>query len=173
MKHPYLIALAVGFLSLGPNFVSQTPEARVPGDPVKIDSGLISGKLLSGNVKAYLGIPYAAPPVGNLRWREPQPVKAWTGVRAADQYGAACPQRGPARGDMPAYNEDCLFLNVWAPASPSAKTLPVVVYIYGGGYNSGSSSALFLSGENLAGKGVVYVNFNYRLSSWEASLFPN
>ena len=70
MKHPHLTTLAViGLFVLGPNAISQTPEARIPGDPVKIDSGLISGKLVSGNVKAYLGIPYAAPPVGNLRWR--------------------------------------------------------------------------------------------------------
>ncbi len=143
---------------------SQTAAAPVPGDPVKIEDGLVAGKLVAGNVRAYLGIPYAAPPVGKLRWREPQPVKAWTGVRAADQYGASCAQRGAAREGTPAYSEDCLFLNVWAPVDPSAKRLPVIVYIYGGGYNGGSSSAAFLSGEFLAGKGVVYVNFNYRLS---------
>ncbi|MBS1212784.1 MAG: carboxylesterase type [Proteobacteria bacterium] len=164
MKHLHLIAFTVGLLILGPNAISQSPEARVPGDPVKIDSGQISGKLVSGNIKAYLGIPYAAPPVGNLRWREPQPVKAWTEVRTADQYGAPCAQRGAARGGGPAYTEDCLFLNVWAPVNPTARKLPVIVYIYGGGYNSGSSSAPFLSGEFLARKGVVYVNFNYRLS---------
>jgi para-nitrobenzyl esterase len=163
MKHRHLIALAVGLLAFGANTISQTPDSRVPGDPVMINSGLISGKLVSGNVKAYLGIPYAAPPVGNLRWREPQPVKAWTGVRAADQYGTACAQRGPARGGTPAYSEDCLFLNVWAPVNLSAKRLPVIVYIYGGGYNGGSSSMSLMSGEFLARKGVIYVNFNYRL----------
>lgn len=137
--------------------------APVAGDPVKIDSGLIAGKLLDGDVRAYLGIPYAAPPVGDLRWRETQPVKPWTGVRAASEYGAPCAQRGAARGG-PAYSEDCLFLNVWAPTRPAAKKLPVIVFIYGGGYNSGSSSMPNLSGEFLARKGVVYVNFNYRLS---------
>jgi para-nitrobenzyl esterase len=136
----------------------------VPGDPVRIDSGLIAGKLVSNNVKAYLGIPYAAPPVGKLRWREPQPVKAWTGVRATDQFGAACPQLGQAIWGAPACSEDCLFLNVWAPVNPPGKKIPVIVYIYGGGYQGGSSSAPFMSGEFLAGKGVVYVNFNYRLS---------
>jgi para-nitrobenzyl esterase len=167
MKQRHLaivIALAVALFATGANAISQTQESRVPGDPVRIESGLLSGKLVSGNVKAYLGIPYAAPPVGNLRWREPQPVKPWMGVRAADQYGAPCAQRGPARGGTPAYSEDCLSLNVWAPVSPSAKNLPVIIYIYGGGYQGGSSSAPFLSGEFLAMKGVVYVNFNYRLS---------
>jgi para-nitrobenzyl esterase len=143
---------------------SQSVSGNVPGDPVKIDSGLIAGKLVSDNVKAYLGIPYAAPPVNDLRWREPQPVKPWTGVRAADEFGAACPQQGPSIWGASACSEDCLFLNVWAPVNPSAKKLPVIVYIYGGGYQGGSSSAPFMSGEFLAGKGVVYVNFNYRLS---------
>jgi para-nitrobenzyl esterase len=149
-----LICLAV------PAF-SQTVAA--PGDPVEIDSGLVAGKLVAGNVRAYLGIPYAAPPVGNLRWREPQPVKPWRGIRAADQYGAPCAQRATGRRDEPAPSEDCLFLNLWAPVNPSAKKLPVIVYIFGGGYNGGSSSFPNLSGEFLAKKGVVYVNFNYRL----------
>ncbi len=139
------------------------PAAAAPGDPVRIDSGPISGKLVSSDVKAYLGVPYAAPPVGAIRWREPQPVTPWNDVRAADQYGASCPQLGAARGG-PAYSEDCLFLNVWAPAKPAAKKLPVIVYIYGGGYTSGSASSPSISGEVLARKGAVYVNFNYRLS---------
>jgi para-nitrobenzyl esterase len=143
---------------------SQTTAKPVPGDPVKIESGLITGKLVSDNVRAYLGIPYAAPPVGNLRWRAPQPVKPWTGVRAADQFGEACPQLGPAIWGASACSEDCLFLNVWAPVNPPAKKVPVIVFIYGGGYQGGSSSAPFMSGEFLAEKGVVYVNFNYRLS---------
>jgi para-nitrobenzyl esterase len=143
---------------------SQTTTAPVPGDPVKIDGGLVAGKLVPGDVKAYLGIPYAAPPVGDLRWREPQPVKDWTGVRAADQFGAACPQLGSTIWGASACSEDCLFLNIWAPVNPPAKKVPVIVYIYGGGYRGGSSSAPLMSGEFLAGKGVVYVNFNYRLS---------
>ena len=157
-------ALVVGLLSLSRNAASQAPPAAVPGDPVQIDSGSIAGKLVSNDVRAYLGIPFAAPPVGDLRWKEPRPVKPWTGVRAADRYGASCTQRGPARGGAPAYTEDCLFLNVWAPVKPAAKKLPVIVYIYGGGYTSGSASSPSLSGEVLAKKGAVYVNFNYRLS---------
>ncbi len=164
MLRSHSITLAIVLLCLRASANAQSPEVRVPRDPVKIDSGLISGKLISGDVKAYLGIPYAAPPVGDLRWREPQQVKPWTGIRAADRYGASCPQRGAARGNQPAYTEDCLFLNVWAPVKPAAKRLPVIVYIYGGGYTGGSASSPSMSGEYLARKGAVYVNFNYRLS---------
>ena len=142
----------------------QDAGAAVPGDPVAVDSGMISGKLAGGDVKAYLGIPYAAPPVGMLRWRDPQPVTAWTGVRAANEYGAPCAQSGAAAAGAPAYTEDCLFLNVWAPVKAPEKKLPVIVYIYGGGYTGGSASAPSLSGEFLARKGAVFVNFNYRLS---------
>jgi para-nitrobenzyl esterase len=126
----------------------------IPGDPVKIESGLIAGKLLPGGVKQYMAIPYAAPPIGKLRWREPQPVKPWDGVRATDQYCIPCAQRGNS-------NEDCLYLNIWAPANPAPGKFPVIVYIYGGAFSGGSASP---SGEALAPKGVVYVNFNYRLA---------
>ena len=156
--------LAAGLMTWLPVPAASQTAAAVPGDPVRIDSGPIAGKLVSAEVKAYLGIPYAAPPVGAFRWREPQPVIPWTENRAADQYGAPCAQRGAARGGEPAFSEDCLFLNVWAPAKPSAKKLPVIVYIYGGGYTSGSASSPSISGEVLARKGAVYVNFNYRLS---------
>ena len=158
-----LIAIGI-LLSLTVPALSQPAATSVPGNPVSIESGLVAGKLVAGDVKAYLGIPYAAPPVGDLRWREPQPVKPWSGVRATDQYSAPCAQRvfGPATG--PAPSEDCLYLNLWIPAHPSAKKLPVIVYIFGGGYNGGSSSAPSLSGRYLAAKGVVFVNFNYRLS---------
>jgi para-nitrobenzyl esterase len=147
---------------------AQAPPAGVagvpiPGDPVKIDGGLVAGRLVAGNVKAYLGIPYAASTAGDNRWREPQPVKAWAGVRAADQYGAPCAQRA-GRGGGPVPSEDCLFLNVWAPANSTGRKLPVIVFIHGAGYSSGSAAGAMLSGETLARKGVVYVNLNYRLS---------
>jgi para-nitrobenzyl esterase len=162
MRSSYLLTLSC-FLCLVPLAVAQTPNAAAAGRVVKIDSGMVSGKPVSEGVTSYLGIPYAAPPVGDLRWREPQAVKPWTGVRAADQYGAPCPQRAMGRRG-PASSEDCLFLNVWAPAKLPAKKLPVIVYIYGGGYTGGSASDPSFSGEVLAKKGAVYVNFNYRLS---------
>ena len=134
----------------------------MPGDPVKIESGLISGKLLPGNVKAYLGIPYAAPPVGELRWKEPQPVQPWIGIREANNYCAPCAQK-TAFGGGPAPKEDCLYLNLWAPANPSSDRLPVIVYIIGTGYRNGSASQSYVSGEIIAKKGVIFINFNYRL----------
>jgi para-nitrobenzyl esterase len=143
--------------------VSQSVAASQPGDPVSIDGGMVAGKLVAGDVKAFLGIPYAAPPIGSLRWREPQPVKPWTGVRVSDQYSAPCAQRVIGAASAPAPSEDCLYLNLWTPAKPAATKLPVIVYIFGGGYNGGASSAPSLSGEYLARKGAVYVNFNYRL----------
>jgi para-nitrobenzyl esterase len=133
---------------------------------VRTDSGIVEG--VAGavpHVQIYRGIPYAAPPVGDLRWREPQPVTPWTGVRKATEFGNRCMQVHVwddmiFRDEM---SEDCLNLNVWTPAaSPNAK-LPVMVWIYGGGFVAGSTSEARQDGERLAGKGVVVVSMNYRL----------
>jgi len=126
---------------------------------VQLDSGLISG--VDG---VFRGIPYAAPPVGNLRWREPQPVAHWDGVRKADQFGAICMQPAP-RGatSAPNMSEDCLFLNVWTAASSANDRRPVMVWIHPGGYQTGSGSTPGYDGEALAKKGVVLVTINYRL----------
>jgi para-nitrobenzyl esterase len=145
------------------NIKAQTVETKVPGDPVKIESGLIAGKLLPNGVKAYLAIPYAAPPVGEFRWREPQPVQSWSGVRTTDTYCAPCAQKGNNS------SEDCLYLNVWAPVNPKSKKMPVVVYIHGGAYTGGWASP---SGEVLAAKGAVFVNFNYRLGVFGNLVHP-
>jgi para-nitrobenzyl esterase len=157
---PLLLAVA---LTLAGSLPGAAQPAPVPGDPIKIDSGLVSGKLLPSDVRAYLGIPYAAPPVDELRWREPRPVKPWTGVRVAAQYGNPCAQRGRPMPGGAAFSEDCLYLNVWAPVHKGPANLPVIVYIYGGGYSSGSSAVPTISGEKIAREGVVFVNFNYRL----------
>src|SRR5580698_1028264 len=126
---------------------------------VQLDSGLISG--VDG---VFRGIPYAAPPVGNLRWREPQPVAHWDGVRKADQFGAICMQPAP-RGatSAPNMSEDCLSLNVWTAATSASERLPVMVWIHPGGYQTGSGSTPGYDGEALAKKGVVLVTINYRL----------
>ena len=137
-------------------------------EPVRLDSGLVSGIAGSdAGVRAFLGIPYAAPPVGQLRWRPPQPPAHWDGVRKADQFGAMCMQSA-FRGANPSANppkisEDCLFLNVWTAAPSAKERRPVMVWIHPGGYQTGSGSSPVYNGEALARKGVVVVTINYRL----------
>jgi para-nitrobenzyl esterase len=129
-------------------------------------AGIVEGVSTPGSsVRAFKGIPFAAPPVGDLRWKAPQPVKPWTGVRKADAFGARCMQ-GRVFGDMvfrDQNSEDCLYLNVWTPAKGAADRLPVMVWIYGGGFQAGSGSEPRQEGERLAQKGVVVVSMNYRL----------
>jgi len=130
---------------------------------VKTDAGVVEGTTNPAGVRAFLGVPYAAPPVGALRWQAPQPVAPWTGVKQAATFGARCMQ-GSIFGDMvfrDQMSEDCLYLNVWAPAS--AAKLPVMVWIYGGGFQAGSASEPRQDGSKLATKGVVVVSMNYRL----------
>ena len=147
----------------------QVTMKPIEGDPVKIDSGRVSGTYLASGVKAYLGIPFAAPPVRELRWRAPQPVKPWSGVYTANRIEPECPQNLRS-SDINHYfgeeavSEDCLYLNIWSPANAKGGAkLPVVVWIYGGGFSGGSSGMAVYGGEPLAKKGVVYVNFNYRI----------
>jgi para-nitrobenzyl esterase len=125
--------------------------------PVKVEGGLVQGTSEDG-LTVYRGIPFAAPPVGDLRWRAPQPVARWEGVREAGKFA---PQ--PIQGDRksPGMSEDCLYLNVWTPAKAADERLPVLVWIYGGGFSGGSTS--YYSGEKLAKKGVVYVSIAYRV----------
>jgi para-nitrobenzyl esterase len=132
---------------------------------VKIDTGTIAGKT-EGPVRAFLGIPYAAPPVGELRWKPPAAAAKWSGVRKAVDFGARCMQ-GPIYSDMvfrdPGPSEDCLNLNVWIPAQAATQKLPVMVWIYGGGFQAGSTSEPRQDGQFLAQRGVVVVSVNYRL----------
>lgn len=140
--------------------------AATAGAQVRIDTGTIQGSTeQDGKVRAYKGIPFAAPPVGDLRWKEPQPAAKWDGVRDATKFGARCVQ-APVFGDMvfrDEASEDCLFLNVWTPATTPAAKLPVMVWIYGGGFQAGSTSEPRQDGRLLATKGVVVVSMNYRL----------
>ena len=146
-------------------------ERPIPGDPLTIDSGPIAGKLLPSGVKAYFGVPFAAPPLGPLRWREPQPVPPWHGTLHADRFAPECIQALRAH-DINNYfgeeatGEDCLYLNIWAaPDATAGAHKPVVVWIYGGGFTIGSASMANYSGESLARKGVVYVSVAYRLGA--------
>lgn len=132
--------------------------------PVKTDAGLVSG--INGNnpdVRVFKGIPFAAPPVGNLRWKAPQPVAHWDGVRKADEFGPICMQGAGRGGAQPKMSEDCLYLNVWTAAKSASEHRPVLLWIHPGGYTSGSGSAPGTDGENLAKKGLVVVTINYRL----------
>ena len=130
--------------------------------PVTVTGGDIQGVPADTNpdVMAFKGVPYAAPPVGDLRWRPPEPVEAWTGVRDASTSGSICVQDG---GQDLSQSEDCLFLNVWAPHQTS-ELLPVMVWMHGGGYTGGSGSTSLYDGTHFAEKGVVLVTINYRLN---------
>jgi para-nitrobenzyl esterase len=132
--------------------------------PVQIESGAIDG-VAQGDISAYLGVPFAAPPVDVLRWREPQPVASWNGRRKADSFAPACPQKGVSMpGEKPpATSEDCLYLNIWTPAKSAAERLPVMVWIHGGGYTNGSASMPLYWGDKLAQRGIVVVTVAYRL----------
>ncbi len=141
----------------------------VEEDPVRVDGGLVSGTYLASGVKAYLGIPFAAPPIRGNRWREPQPVKPWQGIWTANRCAAECVQSLRSNninhyfGDEDAA-EDCLYLNMWLPASARpGQNLPVMVWIYGGAFSGGSASMAVYGGENTAAKGVIYVAPNYRI----------
>lgn len=139
----------------------------VTAQQVRTEAGTVEGSASpDGKVQIFRGIPYAAPPVGKLRWKEPQPVAKWEGVRKATEFGARCMQ-GNVFGDMvfrdAAPSEDCLYLNVWTPKASAEAKLPVMVWIYGGGFQAGATSEPRQDGEQLARKGVVVVSMNYRL----------
>lgn len=158
-------ALPLLMLALSPMLVA-APASAGSGPVVATDTGKVQGAV-AGGVASWKGIPFAAPPVGALRWRAPQPAAAWSGVRLAQAYGNDCmqlpfPSDAAPLGTPPA--EDCLYVNVWRPASVrAAQKLPVIVWIYGGGFVNGGSSPPTYAGAALAKQGVVLVSFNYRL----------
>ncbi|HET9013344.1 MAG TPA: carboxylesterase family protein, partial [Gemmatimonadaceae bacterium] len=138
---------------------------------ITVSSGQLTGVAgRDAGVRVFKGIPFAAPPVGPRRWQAPEPVAAWTGVRAADRFAPGCVQN-VAGARLPwteefmhqgAVDEDCLYLNVWMAASGRPRR-PVFVYLYGGGFNEGSGSVAIYDGESLARKGLVVVTLNYRV----------
>ena len=170
-----LIAGAVAALTLLPSRGGGSGEARPSPSPVskqspapvvETASGRVRGAVIAG-VPSYLGIPYAAPPVGALRWRPPQPPAPWTGVRRCVSYGPSCPQMDSGYQTSEAVgssSEDCLYLNVYTPAPGRKERLPVMVWIHGGGFTSGSGVLPNFQGQTLArGEHVVVVSMNYRL----------
>ena len=151
---------------------SVTTPAAI-SDPVTVATGKLSGVTLPSGVRAFKGVPFAAPPVGDLRWKDPQPAAKWDGVRKAEQFSNVCvqpsqPNRVPNNvtvdlPDSPKTSEDCLYLNLWTSAGRARDRQPVMVWIFGGAYTEGGGSSKHNDGENLAKKGVVLVTFNYRL----------
>ena len=144
------------------------PSALLAADRVAVTGGMIEGtRLADSPVRLFRGVPFAAAPIGELRWRAPQPVEPWDGVRKADTWGTRCTQGdmfgGPITTRDETMGEDCLYLNVWAPANTSGKALPVLVVFHGGGFAAGSASEPRTDGAWFARQGIVVVAPNYRL----------
>ncbi len=148
--------------------------AAATSDEIRVESGALKGAI-AGDVVAFKGIPYAAPPIGHNRWRAPQPAASWKGERSATEYASDCmqlpfPSDAAPLGTKPA--EDCLYLNVWAPVRRASGKLPVMVWIYGGGFVNGGSSPAVYDGTHFAESGVVFVSFNYRVGRFGFFAFP-
>lgn len=156
MRMIKLSAIVLVFISLSTGAFAGTKQPEV----IQLHSGPVSGKMEEGT-RIFLGIPYAAPPVGSLRWKPPVEIAPWKEVRKATEFAPSCPQPDEKEGSI--YSEDCLYLNVWTPAKRADEKLPVMVWIHGGGFNFGSTSLPEYNGRNLAEKGVVVVTVNYRL----------
>ena len=158
-----LAVMAFVFALASPLSAQSTPSKPVP---IHVETGLVQGIVEQG-LTVYRGIPFAAPPIGERRWRPPAPADNWKGVRKAFDFAPGCMQATlwssvVGRPDLP-FSEDCLYLNVWSPARSPKERLPVMVWIYGGGFVSGFTSLPLYSGENLARKGVVVVSIAYRV----------
>jgi para-nitrobenzyl esterase len=152
MKKNFLVAAVLSLFAVGLGFAQQSA-------PVMVEHGLVQGTSEDG-LTVYRGIPFAAPPVGDLRWHAPLPAAKWEGVKPTAKFGPA-PIQGSRNG--PDMSEDCLYLNVWTPAKSTNDHIPVLVWIYGGGFGGGATSDPNYSGEKLARKGVVFVSIAYRV----------
>ena len=165
MSRSWRLPALVSTLLLAAPAVASSQDTRV-----ETDAGLVAGIMRDG-VRVFRGIPFAAPPVGELRWRSPQPVQPWRSVRHAESYGPRCIQAGYptssvyARPASPT-SEDCLYLNVWTTAEAADEARPVMVWIHGGAYTRGAGSGGTYEGSALARKGVVLVTINYRLGAF-------
>ena len=138
--------------------------AAAAPSPVRVENGLLQGTQ-DGDLSVYLGIPFAAPPVGQLRWQPPMPAANWTGVRPAQEFGATPMQKLEAWEGPLRVSEDCLYLNVWSPAKSQGDALPVMVWIYGGGFSGGSTAIGQYHGAAMARHGVVVVSIGYRVGA--------
>jgi para-nitrobenzyl esterase len=160
---------------LNTTIMAQQQSAQAAGPQVKVAAGTLEGTLEKSGIRSFKGIPFAAPPVDSLRWKAPQPAAAWTGVRKAQQFGPRAMQTA-VFGDMGfrsnGMSEDCLYLNVWAPALKGKESLPVLVYFYGGGFVAGDGSEARYDGESMAQKGIVALTVNYRLGAFGFMAHP-
>ena len=138
----------------------------------KVTGGDVSGVAADG-ISVFKGIPFAAPPVGDLRWKTPAPVKPWSGVKKADTFANACMQPPNSQGNTAPVSEDCLYLNVWTPATAASARLPVIVWVHGGGFTGGSTSISMYDGTGFAKKGVVLVSLAYRLGPFGFMAHPD
>lgn len=155
-----LLTAQLPFAVAQSNLQSAAPQAKTA-------NGVVEGIAEPSGIRAFKGIPFAQPPIGELRWKEPQPTKNWEGVRKTTKFGPRAMQR-PIFGDMgfrsDGMSEDCLYLNVWTPAKSANEKLPVLVYFYGGGFVAGDGSEARYDGESMAKKGIVALTVNYRLT---------
>ena len=148
----YLIAIAI--------IVIANACSQLPPEQVKVEQGIVEGTIEDG-LRVFKGVPFAAPPVGDLRWKAPQPAEKWEGVKETKEFGPS-PMQG---GNPPAgKSEDCLYLNIWTPAMSAEEKLPVLVWIYGGGFSGGATS--YYDGTILAKEGVVLVSVAYRVNQF-------
>lgn len=179
MKRSLTALALIGLLSAAFGYAAEAGgkgSSRLLSEPVRTTNGLISGVPgKTQGVIVFKGIPFGVPPVGELRWKPPQPAASWDGVRAGDKFGPVCLQphqssrepnnRAVDLPDSPPMSEDCLYLNVWTPARSANARLPVMVWIFGGAYTEGAGSSPYNHGDTFAAGGVVYVSFNYRVGA--------
>ena len=167
---PYLLTVRIFtlifFIGISISINAQTKNSFEV--QTKIKNGIIAGSYdTKTGIQKYFGIPFAKPPVNELRWKAPQPLDNWNGVKETKKFGARAVQ-APVFGDMDfksdGISEDCLYLNVWTPADRKTEDLPVLVYFYGGGFVAGDGSEPRYNGEAMAQKGIVVVTVNYRLN---------
>jgi para-nitrobenzyl esterase len=161
------------YLSLA---IATYAQPKVLASPlVRVESGTLRGQTLAKGGAFFLGIPYAAAPTGELRWRDPRPAPHWSGARDATHYGSACMQPAAGWNDslIPTASEDCLFLNIWTPKLDSSARLPVMVWIHGGGFTGGGANDSLFAGEHFAAKNVVLVTLNYRLGLFGFLALPD
>lgn len=170
----FIVLLAIIFFTFACDSSPQKTESTAQPEKVDVSEALpltttveVTGGTIEGieqdGIFTYKGIPFAAPPVGDLRWKAPAPVQPWTGVKKADAFACACMQAANAMGNTAPVNEDCLYINVWTPAKMTDEKLPVIYWVHGGGYSGGSTSTPMYDGTGFAKKGVVLVSAAYRL----------